>query len=59
VLPRRCGRCGPELKVCDGKEGGRVHIEERGAATTYSSEVEGKRRVADRQAVMPKPSTLN
>jgi hypothetical protein len=36
-----------------------VRIEERGAATTYTSEVERKRRVVDRQAVLPKPSTLN
>jgi hypothetical protein len=45
--------------VCDGKEGGRVRTEERGAATTYTSEVEGKRRVEDRQAVLPEPSTPN
>jgi hypothetical protein len=50
---------GPEPKVCDGKEGGRVRIEERGAASTYTSEVEEKRRGVDRQAVMPKPSTPN
>ena len=46
-------------KGCVGKEGGRVRVEERGGATTYSSEVEGKRRAVDRQAVLPKPSTLN
>jgi hypothetical protein len=45
--------------VCDGKEGGRVRIEERGAATTYTLEVKGKRRVVDRQAVLPKLNTLN
>jgi hypothetical protein len=49
----------PELKVYDGKEGGRVRIEEQGAATTYTSEVDEKRRGVDRQAVMPKPSTPN
>ncbi|KFY97719.1 hypothetical protein V500_01949 [Pseudogymnoascus sp. VKM F-4518 (FW-2643)] len=51
--------CEIELKVCDGKEGGRVRIEERGAWTTYTSKVEEKRRGVDRQAVMPKPSTPN
>jgi hypothetical protein len=45
--------------VCDGKEGERVRIEERGAATTYTPEVEEKRRGVDRQAVMPKASTPN
>ncbi len=59
MQPRRCGLCGLELKVCDGKEGGRVRIEERGAATTYTSEVEEKRRGVNRQAVLPKQSTPN
>jgi hypothetical protein len=59
VQPRRCGRCGLELKVYDGKEGGRVRIEEQGATTTYTSEVEEKRRSVDQQAVLPKLSTPN
>lgn len=53
------GQCKLELRVCDRKEGGRVQIEEQGAATTYTSVVEEKKRSVDQQAIMLKPSTLN